>query len=591
MTGTTFAGPTVAGETDLDRRSARWRRHPVDVAGQLFLVVFALVLWATSIRSVDLDALTDLGLAPILPGRTLVAIGLLCAAFAWELYRQPVRSPLLAVHVVALIVVLYGTTAMIEPVPGYRVVWRHAGVIDTILRTEAVDPRVDAYFNWPGFFVLAAFVTEVTGLDALAIGSWAPVFFNLLYLGPLLLVVGHATRDARLAWLAVLIYYLSNWVGQDYLSPQALMYFVYLVVLALILRWFPSYRNPGSPGQRAALMMTLITLFAIVVPSHQLTPFALIASVGALVLFRRCQARGLPILFAVLTFTWLVYMTGAYQAGHLEQLLSEVGRLATLAWANVGERIQGSPEHVLVVRLRLVATAGLWLLAGAGWWRRWRRGQREPDYALLAVAPFTLLALQSYGGEMLLRVFFLSLPFMAFLAASALLPERLPKPTARRAVAIFVFSLLLVGLFLFTRFGNERTEYFTEAEVVAVEHLYRIAPPGSLLLAANENLPWKSQAYDQHRYTTFQRLSEQNEDQSKTLSTLVFDNVEHYQESGAFVVFTQSQEAYDEAFRTAPGHDLHAVEAALRASRQFWLVYANEDARIYRQKEHEWPRV
>ena len=131
---------------------------------------------------------------------------------------------------------LHGATSLIDEEPAFNVVWRHAGVTDYVMTTGTVNPDIDAYFNWPGFFILAALVTRTAGLDsALGLSGWAPVVFELLYL-PALVVISRAfTADRRLAWVAVWLFYMTNWVGQDYLSPQAMGYLLYLAMVAVIL--------------------------------------------------------------------------------------------------------------------------------------------------------------------------------------------------------------------------------------------------------------------------------------------------------------------------------------------------------------------
>ena len=102
------------------------------------------------------------------------------------------------------------------------------------------------------------------------------------------------------------IFFISNWVGQDYFSPQALSYFIHLMILGLLLTWFrrERYRSAdgdvaehdllpsGTAWQHVGLLAVAIILFASIVPSHQLTPFATVGSVIALVLFRRTTACG-----------------------------------------------------------------------------------------------------------------------------------------------------------------------------------------------------------------------------------------------------------------------------------------------------------
>src|SRR5215469_4462074 len=167
------------------------------------------------------------------------------------------------------------------------------------MRTGTVAPDLDAYFNWPGFFALAAFVTQVAGYHTiLSYAAWAPVFFNLIYLGPLYIIFTTATTDKRLVWLALWFFYLTNWIGQDYFSPQGFNFFLYLVIIAILLKYFKvsslphlpatalvptevgrfsrvvrgvsewlrapdMLRTRVRPGQRAALLVSLVLIFAL----------------------------------------------------------------------------------------------------------------------------------------------------------------------------------------------------------------------------------------------------------------------------------------------------------------------------------------
>src|SRR5690606_25734671 len=123
-------------------------------------------------------------------------------------------------------------------------------------------------------------------------------------------------------WVALWLFVSANWVHQDYLSPQAEAYFLYLVVIASVLRYFSSREHawaaPSSrfvpsfasrpitwvqrfSGDDAAscvaeadadadadagspfLLRSIVVVVATVVVSHQITPFAILLVVGALV--------------------------------------------------------------------------------------------------------------------------------------------------------------------------------------------------------------------------------------------------------------------------------------------------------------------
>lgn len=591
------------------------RARALATAGPALLSLAAVALWAVGVGRVNLRGVNDLGLASVLPLPVLAAPVMATAGFVWTLSRRPLRRSMLLLHVVALVVMLYGMNAMVEPVPGPNIVWRHVGIADHIARTGAIDPTIDAYFNWPGFFTLAAFLSGAAGLGSIAsMAAWAPVFFNLLYLGPLLLLFRRMTSDGRLVWLAVWLFYVTNWIHQDYLAPQALSYFLYLLILGILVGWFGTdravvrraparvlprrSRSPATPRavqslsldalrpqegpfQRAGLMVIVIVLFAAAVPSHQLTPFAILAGVTALVVFGRCSARGLPWLMAVMLATWITFLSAGYLAGHLSELSGQVGQVDTIAAANVGNRLRGSAGHQLVVYIRLAVTALLWGLAVLGWLRRRRHGQDDMTVTLLAAAPFPFLVLQPYGGELLLRVYLFALPFIAFLAAGLFLPVKGAAASWRAAGAIGLAVVVFLGGFLFARYGNERIEHFTTEELAAVRHLYEIAPPGSLLLAATPDLPWKFQDYASYEYRTVGSLKSNRTSGNGDLVKPVLGIMRQYRRPGAYFIITRSNRADDAARGILPPGSLDRLEQALRRSPTVQLVYANQDAQIY----------
>jgi hypothetical protein len=190
------------------------------VAAPIVLVLSATALWAASLTSVDVRRMGDVGLASVLPPATLAAGVLLAAGFCVALHQGRRRTPAVGLYVVVLVAMLYGTTALVEEEPRFSAAWRLAGVAEYVMRNGAVDPLLDAFFNWPAFFILVAFAARLAGLDTvLGFAVWAPVFFNLLYIGPLVLLLGAGSTDRRLVWLGVWLFLVTNWVGQDYLAP------------------------------------------------------------------------------------------------------------------------------------------------------------------------------------------------------------------------------------------------------------------------------------------------------------------------------------------------------------------------------------
>jgi hypothetical protein len=594
-------------------------RPAISTAAPVLVALFAAVLWFFSLDEINVHAMNDLGLISVLPETVIVSMLVLSASFCVSLRRRPLNAGVLVLHVVVLVLILFGTPAIVEGEPRFTAAWRHVGVADAILRTGSVEPNIDAYFNWPGFFILTAFFTKMVGVDnALSFLDWAPVFYNLLFLGPLILLMRSSTIDPRHLWLGIWIFYLANWVGQDYFSPQATTYFLYLVILGLLATWFrvedagrvvtwlgrsqlvasarsrfsaaperPAPEAPRlSPVQRMAVMALVLFLFVVTVPTHQLTPFALLTSVATVVALDLVKPRSLPLLMAVLIATFTSFMTVGYLTGHFEEVVGRVGQIQESASQNVSARVTGSPDHVFIVRLRLLVTAAIWGLALLGALRRLREGHRDFVFMGLALAPFPLFAFQPYGGEVIIRVYFFALPFMAYFAAASFFPSDRVGHSWRATGAAFLVTAALVGSFMYVRYGNERADAFSSGEVAAVERLYDIAPAGTTLVAGTGNLPWRYRDYVRHEYDLVTELTSWKNLLENPNGILgVVYQMRHVMQGypeGAYLIFTRSQKAYSDLLGGSPPGSLSRVERAVERSPDFDLVYRNPDARIFR---------
>lgn len=167
---------------------ARQRPTPATVprvAVPIVLGICAIVIWLASLQNVDLRQMTDLGLISVLPAQYFVALGCLAVGFCVLWRSQWIRSWLPLAYILILLLMLYATAPIVEGTPRFESTYKHLGVAETIERTGTIFPEVDAYFNWPGFFILVAYVTELADAEnAFSVAKWAPLIFNLLYLGP-----------------------------------------------------------------------------------------------------------------------------------------------------------------------------------------------------------------------------------------------------------------------------------------------------------------------------------------------------------------------------------------------------------------------
>ena len=559
----------------------------------------ALGVWAASTVAVPIDS--DLGLVAVLPYQFWAGVVLLNLAFVVALRGDtagPASRAVMIWLLAVLVLMLFGTAIFVTDIPRGEVAFRHLGIADALASTQDINPDIDAYFNWPGFFALLATLLKATGIEPVSFALWAPVVDMGLWLAALAVLLRQLTTNPRRRWLVLWLFCLGNWQDQDYLSPQAFGLFLYLVVLALVIGPLgarpPAFRGfkraelaawwrgrtpvETQPVRRLSALVVTLLLVVVISASHQLTPFMVLIAVTALTLSGRVWASRLPLIIAVVLALWLAYPASAYLDGHPP--LADAG-LQAATQANIVDRVIGTPGHLFVVQVRMLLTAVLWVLALAGAVWDWRRKRLDIRVVLLAVTPPLLFPTQSYGGEMLIRVSLFALPFIAMQASSVLLPARAgTRPPVLAAGALALCCCLLAVMTVTGRFGNARYDVFTDNEIAAVKAVQRLAPDGSAVISAAHPTPWRNEGYVDHRYRTVEDLCKSGLSVS-VCGPLVYDYARH-NPAGGVVLLTRSSEAslVLQGDITEQGFD--DFEQWLRNQDTVQLVYSNADARVYR---------
>jgi hypothetical protein len=116
---------------------------------------------------------------------------------------------------------------------------------------------------------------------------------------------------------------------------------------------------------------------------------------------------------------WGLTFAKTYTSGQ-NQWYSTLGQFFQNLQENTSDSLEESQGRVTASLLIKVFVLCIWGLAGLGAVQQMRRGIVPLRAMLLAVAPFPIILLNSYGGEMLLRIYFFSLPFMTILITGAL---------------------------------------------------------------------------------------------------------------------------------------------------------------------------
>jgi hypothetical protein len=475
------------------------------------------------VSAADPAGIGGYGLITALPTTTLIAIAglVLCFSAGFAFGAAP---RWLTLTVVLLMVVLVVAPLAVEGQARFSTAWLHAGFAEHMGRTGQVLTDRDARYSWPGFFAAAATFAALVGVRPVQLVSLAPLVLNLLYLLPLSLLLRVFLQDVRLRAVALLLWVIGNWVGQDYFAPQGFNVFLYLSFAALLLTCLsaepaqglgvrllsPLLRLKGPPFQartahlgareRTGLLVTLLLAYGASVVSHQLTQFFVMLMALAVVLAGATKLRSLPLALGLLTVSYVLWGAQDFWTGHLSEITGGVGQVSSSLEQNLTSRVTSvtDPERLGVLRTRLAMTAALWALAVIGLLRRRRRDKAL--LLLLAAAPFGTIALQSYGGEALLRIHLASLPFLVVLAADAFIPAKGTSRLMRTAalVATWLVTLTLTAGFLVARFGNEAFEHMTPSAVQGVEAFYRLAEPGATLYTLTFSTPAGYQDQESH---------------------------------------------------------------------------------------------
>ncbi len=339
--------------------------------------------------------------------------------------------------------------------------------------------------------------------------------------------------------------------------------------------------QPLASRQRIALTASLFLLMVVIASSHQLSPLMAVVMLTALSLAGLARPWSLPIVMLAMTVVWGLTAAGAYVRGNLEQF-SETGRLVGNVQGTLVDLGQVSGGQVVVSWMARGLTALVIILALAGAFRAYRHGRFYRAALVMMLGPGALVALSSYGTEILFRVFVFSLPFSAFFVAMLFVPDSSALPGWRPLIAVAgVSTFLLVG-FLFAYYGNEHLNYFTPAEVEAADYVYSTAPRGSLIVEGSRSYPGLSRNHEYFVHVPIAR------EPWETQEGIVANPVERLgrwlsddKYPRSYLIITRSQKIQTKSQGKMPPGGLEDIEAALLSSPDFEVWFGNDDATIF----------
>ena len=554
--------------------------------------VAALLLWAFSLGAIDPGRMTDFGLISVLPVAYWIALAVLTIGFSIAVRERNGPGGLLLVYILVLIAIVHATPTLSYGTLRYSWAWKHVAIIDYFLAHNAPDPNggeLAAYYQWPGFFTLNALIEHVTGLkSALSYASWGPPVINAAMIAPLVSIFRGVTKDRRIVWAGLWIFYCASWIGQDYFSPQGFAYVFYLVIIAALLRRIAGASTAGLVSWLGLLLVPILAVDS----SHQLTPIMLVTAAVALAIPRSGRRLALYVagMAVVVMAAWDVTAALPFIRQNISSLLGAFGALNSNAGAGVVGLGKAETGQIVVSYFDRALSVTVWGLALWGLARRGARLRRARPL-LLMLAPLPAVIANNYGGEMLYRVYFFSLPGAAVLAAATLIPRSRPGIGQERSRAWIgvvalpcVLGSLVLGL-LYSYYGKEQMNYFSPQEVAAAQYLSTQAAPGSLIVA---EVPNYADAYEDYEKTTRIWLLPE-----PPIAWVAKINVEqpvaaiHIAAQGwhtgpVYFIVTDSQLAEIEMEGELGRSELQSLVNGLTPANGFEPVYRNADAGIYR---------
>jgi len=378
----------------------------------------------------------------------------------------------LAVAAPILATLIAATTALAYSEPRFPWLAKHVGVVEYILLHHAVNPTIDIYQAWPGFFAAIAWLLSATSLhNPWTIARAWPIVIDL----STLLVIKELARRLLstrtvVPWLVALLLSLSMSFGQDYFSPQSVGLLLAFLIFALAV---PVNSDP-YPALR--LPVLLLASFALAL-THQLSPYPVFGALVVLTLFGLVRPWWTPLLPLLPALLWAASNFSAWRSYLSPSAFGDV--ISNTHLANTGGTLPLAPVVHLTNYTLGAALVAVGLCATIDI-------ATHPDrfnlaLLLAALSPLPLILVTNYGGEADNRVVFFAMPWLALVAGPWLYERR----HGKLFPSIFVATLSLTSLIAIT--GLDQAYVPSSNLVRAEEYVESVAPAGSFIVSAGSS--------------------------------------------------------------------------------------------------------
>lgn len=437
----------------------------------IILNVISVSLFFFSILQSNSEGLNfyPFGLFSCLSSTYFAATFLLFISFLISLYSSKKSTFLLIIQTLELILFLFLTPLLLEGTPRFNSSFIIGGEIDYIIRHEFLNPQVVRYHNWPYTVILGTFIILVTNLNLENLLAFVPFFSQIAYFTVLLSLFKILFDDTKKTWVACWIFFISNWLNQDYFSPQNMAFFLYMIILFLILK------TVNENKHNSQMKFLIILSFIAMVGSHVLTPFILILNIFAIIFVNRffkfnnnTNSLSLLLLLFIIYLSWQLY--GAdFMFSKIIRILSNNIYLDTTYEATINRITSGSEHHLFISRFRVYYAILLYILAflGAFYVLIVQQKRNFIPYLMvsLVASSIGLFCAGKYGGEIIIRIMLFSLIPISYFIAQNMDNKFLE-------VLLILFLIISPILHIVSHYGNETIDYTAPDDIKGAKFFF-----------------------------------------------------------------------------------------------------------------------
>jgi len=423
----------------------------------------------------------DFGLVHSLSFFYFISLAMLLCSFLLAIKYESENGGRIKYFIIILLLIsfIFLTPVLIEETARFRYAYKVYGYTDYINRNGEINPFDVWYHNWPGAFFLISMLSKFIESNDFLFMTYFPFIIEILYFFPLYIFLKTLFQDEKKVWLGIWLFYIFNFINQDYMSPQALAYLFYLIFLSIVVK-IGMNKNYDINGDMPFKFICIL-LFTGLVITHMMTPMIILSILIFSVLFLPNSKRFLYKYILVCTFIligWTYYGAHNYLNSYLLDFIDKSYEMDLILEQNLENRVVGSPAHLIVSRLMIFTAFISIFFSAIGIFLSYYKKDKiftTINLQMIALIGAILLSAfsSSYGGELIMRVFLFTLPFVSFF-----IPQIFGYSNTK--IFLILLIILLTPLNIVSHYGNEKYDYVSKAEIVSYDFFYNKIDDGNI---------------------------------------------------------------------------------------------------------------